>query len=183
MIEYCTADTQEDLQQILNLQAMNLADNISQQELEEQGFVTVKHTLEVLTKMNLPYGHIIAKSSGVVIAYALVMLRDFAKDIPALWPMFEQINELSVNDELLKDSRYFVMGQVCIAKEFRSQGVFPGLYQHMKTCMSPKMDYLVTEIAEHNVRSCRAHEKVGFKNIKTYKHQKDNWNIVVWDWI
>ena len=49
--------------------------------------------------------------------------------------------------------------------------------------MSPKMDYLVTEIAEHNVRSCRAHEKVGFKNIKTYKHQKDNWNIVVWDWI
>ena len=64
MIKYCTADTQENLQQILKLQSMNLGDNISQQELKEQGFVTVKHTLEVLTKMNKPYPHIIAKSSG-----------------------------------------------------------------------------------------------------------------------
>ena len=182
MIKYSTAGSSEDLKQILNLQAINLAENITDQELKEQGFVTVKHSLEVLTKMNHPFPHIIAKSSGKVIAYALVMLRDFAKEIPVLSPMFEQINQLKVDGDLINSSEYFVMGQVCIAKKFRSKGVFYELYQHMKTCMSSDYDYVVTEIAEHNIRSFRAHEKVGFRNIKAYKHQKDNWNIVVWDW-
>ncbi len=183
MIKYCTADSTEDLQQILNLQAMNLAENITDQELKEQGFVTVKHTLEVLSRMNHPFPHVIAKSSGKVIGYALVMLKDFAQDIPVLSPLFEQIIQLEVDGDLLNNAEYFVMGQVCIDKNFRSKGVFYGLYQHMKTCMSSKYDYVVTEIAEHNIRSCRAHEKVGFRNIKNYQHQKDNWNIVVWDWL
>ena len=182
MIEYKTAENSIELQQIIELQAINLPSNISDEELKQQGFVTVNHDLDLLTRMNSPYGHIIAKDGDKIAGYALVMLKDFADEVPVLFTMFERINLLQHKGEKLGNTQYFVMGQVCVAKDYRSQGVFAGLYQHMKKCMSPHFDYIVTQISSRNTRSKRAHEKVGFETIKTYKDDHDDWEIVLWDW-
>ena len=77
---------------------------------------------------------------------------------------------------------YFVMGQVCVAKDFRGQQVFSDLYQKMKTEMSSHFDCIVTEIATRNTRSIRAHEKVGFETIHIYEDETEEWAIVAWDW-
>lgn len=66
MIEYKTAENSIELQQIIELQAINLPSNISDEELKQQGFVTVKHDLDLLTRMNSPYGHIIAKDGDKI---------------------------------------------------------------------------------------------------------------------
>ena len=182
MIHYTTAKHDQDLRQILKLQQANREQDISQKEAIEQGFVTVSHEFDILEAMNKPYPHIIAKSQGTVIGYTLVMQRTFEKKIPVLVPMFEMINAIEYQGELLKDVTYFVMGQVCIDKSCRGQGVFRGLYQKMKEEMSPHFKYIITEVAIRNTRSMRAHKKVGFKTIKEYQADGENWAIILWNW-
>lgn len=48
--------------------------------------------------------------------YALVMPRDFAVDVPILRPMFDVLDSLSWRGVSLRGhSRWFVVGQVCVA--------------------------------------------------------------------
>ena len=183
MISYHTAQTTGELQQILDLQLSNLPVTISERELKAEGFVTVHHDLETLQAMNESYGHILAKENDQVIGYALVMLREFEKRIPVLVSMFQKINAIEYQGEKLGNTSYFTMGQVCIAKGYRGQGIFKGLYQKMKEVMSPHFRYLITEVDERNPRSMRAHHKVGFKDILHYKGDKgEDWVILLWDW-
>jgi len=182
LIQYTTAASQADIQQILELQWINLPQNISTSEAKDQGFVTVHHDSDILTAMNEKFQHVIAKHKGKVIGYTLVMLPEFGKQIPVLAPMFDKINQLTYNDKALKKTPYFVMGQVCVDKNFRGHGVFHGLYQKMKMEMSAHFDCIITEIATRNTRSMRAHEKVGFKTINIYATSEEEWAIVAWDW-
>lgn len=181
MIEFTTANSKSDLEEILQLQQKNLPKNISQEESNSQGFVTIEHDFNLLNAMNSPFPHIIAKSNHKVVAYALVMLRQWEKEIPILIEMFKKINAIEYDNRLLKRATYFIMGQICIAKEFRGQNVFSGLYQTMKKCMNPHFDYIITEVATRNTRSIRAHEKVGFETIKIYSAENgEEWAILLW---
>ncbi len=182
MVNFTTAKGKNDIQQILDLQYINLPVNITNSEAKEQGFVTVHHDFELLSAMNEPYPHIIAKDGDQVIGYTLVMLQTFGDKIEVLKPMFEKINSLSYNGDDLKKTPYFVMGQVCVDKAYRGQGVFSGLYQKMKTEMSPHFKYIITEIATRNTRSMRAHEKIGFETIHIFDTPEEEWAIVAWDW-
>jgi len=182
MILYTTSKTTEELQQILDLQESNLPITISKEEAKDQGFVTVHHTMDILSAMNRKYQHVIAKDGDQVIAYALVMLQEFSDEVSVLSPMFNKMNTLSFKGKALTECSYFVMGQVCVAKGYRGQGVFNGLYQKMKQQMSPFFECIVTEIATRNTRSMRAHEKVGFKVIDIFSTDVEEWAIVAWDW-
>jgi hypothetical protein len=44
MISYSTSNTKEELEGILKLQQINLAQGLSAEELQSQGFVTVHHS-------------------------------------------------------------------------------------------------------------------------------------------
>ena len=71
------------------------------------------------------------------------------------------------------------MGQICIDKKYRKQGVFKGLYNFMKTnAFSDNYDLIITEIDIHNSRSLKAHESVGFNKLKDYNSEDKNWRIV-----
>ncbi len=183
MIQYGLSHSQEDLQQILNLQAFNLPAHISESEKKSEGFVTIHHDLNILSAMNEPYPHVVARVENQIIGYTLVMLRKFANDIPYLLPMFNIIDQQVYQGRQLRETPYFVMGQVCIAKDFRGQGLFLGLYQKLKEQMAPHFDMVITEVSINNPRSIRAHEKVGFKNIKEYATDDgEQWVILLWDW-
>lgn len=180
MISYGMSNTEEELKGILELQQVNLPKNISTGELKSQGFVTVEHDLDLLTQMNLPFQHIIAKENNKIIGYTLVMLRKWKNNIPVLKEMFHQIDSINYDGKKLGESKYFIMGQVCVAKSHRGQGIFAGLYEEMKERMKENFDYIITEIASRNYRSLRAHEKVGFEEIKTYQiGDGEKWVLVL----
>lgn len=174
-----TAKTDQDLQGILDLQQLNLKKVISEEEFKQEGFVTVEHDLEVLKKMNSPYPHIIAKSGEKVVGYALAMLQETRAFVPVLDPMFDKIDELSFEGKLLKESKYLTMGQICIAKDFRGQGIFYQLYDFYKKQFALDFDYVVTEISERNKRSLRAHAKAGFEVIHRFSDKTDDWVLVI----
>ncbi|MTI29312.1 GNAT family N-acetyltransferase, partial [Xanthovirga aplysinae] len=139
--------------------------------------------LALLKELNEEYQHIVAKVDEEVIGYVLVMLKKFSEEIPVLLPMFCKIDELSFEGTPLKDANYFVMGQVCIAKEFRGKSIFYRLYEGLKKQMSDDFTYVITEVATRNRRSIRAHEKIGFKTILQYNSELgEKWDIMLWNW-
>lgn len=176
------AKTKEELEQILVLQALNHPHKLTAEQRTKEGFVTVKHNLELLTKMNNAAGQIIAKDGATVVGYALVMPEEFKTMIPVLTPMFEMFTTLSYHGKPLTDYRYYVMGQICINEHYRGSGIFEKLYAEHKRLLAGRFDFCLTEISVKNTRSVRAHEKVGFKTIHTFSDKTDDWNIVLWDW-
>ena len=178
-IVYDIARNQRDLQQIQQLQLENLPDALTEEEAHHQGFVTIRHDLDLLEEMNQPYPHIVARVNDKIIGYTLVMLRSMADRIPLLIPMFREIDQTYFADQLLGAGSYVVMGQVCIEKAFRGRGVFAGLYREMGQQLSENFDYIITEVSVRNQRSMRAHEKVGFKRIKQYSAGGDDWVILL----
>lgn len=181
-ITYTTAQSDEDLRQILALQRQNLYKNTPAEYQQDQGFTTVEHPFEVIQQMNNALPQIIAKEEDTVVGYALVMPRTFGKLVPELVPMFDIISELSWEGKPIGEYRYYVMGQICVSQSHRGQGVFDGLYAEHKNQFSADFDLCVTEIAVRNTRSMRAHERVGFREVHRHQDHIDLWSLVVWDW-
>ena len=181
-IEITEATTTEELKEILSLQEKNHRDTLSHGKGLEDGFLSLKHELLLLEKMNAVVPQIIAKAENKVVAFALVMPVSFKADVPVLIPLFEMLNNISYKDKKIVDYNYYVMGQICVDEAYRAMGIFDGLYAKHKEIYSTKFDICVTEIASHNGRSMKAHQRVGFEIIHTFRDQTNEWNIVVWNW-
>ncbi|WP_159477495.1 N-acetyltransferase [Dyadobacter sp. 3J3] len=180
-IELTFAETQKDVEEILSLQQLNLKTNVSEEVKNEQGFLTVCHSTEQLEIMRSLTPQIIAKANGKVIAFALAMLPSMGKLIPDLQPMFDLVDDIEWNGKLIRDYKYYMMGQICVAAEFRGQGIFEKLYHTHKNFYEKEFDLCITEISTSNKRSQRAHEKVGFETIHLHKDHVDEWNVVAWE--
>ncbi len=179
-IIYRQVSSPDEVEQILALQALNHSSALDPQTKADQGFLTVRHEPEVLLRMNRFYPSVIAHSGEALAGYCLVMPRDFALDIPVLAPMFEVLEALHWKGKALNDFRWFVMGQVCVATEFRGRGVFDGLYRTLRQVCQADFDLVVTEISDRNMRSLRAHQRVGFQTMHTYfdAGTNDHWVVV-----
>ena len=168
----------QDLLDILNVQKQNLKSALSAEEARAEGFITVPHTIELLEQLNDPYPHTIAKDKDKLAGYAMVMLKTLRDAMPVLVPMFDEIDGCIVDGQALADVNYFAMGQVCIAKGYRGQGLFQRMYDDLCTRMSAHCDYIATEIAADNHRSQKAHANYGFATLKSYVADGVEWLIV-----
>lgn len=181
-VSFEVATTPNDLNQILELQRLNHATTLSADDAARDGFVTVKHTLELLAKMNIAAPQVIAKDNGAVVGYALVMLRSFESMIPVLQPMFQRLSGIQREGKSITDHTFYVMGQICVDANYRGQGLFDGLYEKHRQLYSGDYKLCITSVATRNHRSMRAHERVGFKTVQTFRDATDEWNILVWEW-
>jgi len=172
----------EELQQILILQEENLLHHVDEKEIQSQGFVTLRHNLDILHQMHGLAPTVIIKDGNKVVAYALTMLPECRHLIPDLEPMFSLLDKLSWKGQPLKADSFYVMGQVCVAKQYRGLGLFDDLYWHHRRIFQSKFDLVITEIATRNHRSIGAHKRVGFKAIHTHRDELDEWIVVGWDW-
>ena len=174
-ISYKRAIADEELHEILELQRKNISISISEEEKQKEGFVTVQHDFDTLKSMNEVCTHSLAIYNNSVIGYALSMVKAFKDDIAILKPMFKEI-ENCVDSNL----SYITMGQICIDKGFRKQGVFRGLYNAMKEHVKQEFDVIITEVDKKNTRSLNAHYAIGFELLKTYKSNNQEWVLLSW---
>lgn len=172
-ITYCQAVSREELEQILALQRANLPENLSPSIRNSEGFLTARHTKALLKRMNQAYAHTLAKVNGRVVGYALSMTVGFRDELEVLKPMFEQI------DETYGGKSFIVMGQICIDKDFRKQGIFRGLYRAMQTFTKPYFQSIITEVDIENHRSLHAHLAVGFRTLESYTSNGREWVLLV----
>jgi hypothetical protein len=75
------------------------------------------------------------------------------------------------------------MGQICIDKPYRGEGIFQKLYNYQREVLSTYFDYCITEISQLNTRSIKAHLRQGFQIIDTHSDDHGSiWEMVLWDW-
>ena len=183
MIDIGLAKAEKDLLGILELQKQNIPSNITESELTSQGFVTVVHDLDILKEMHANKPSIVARYNDEIIGYCLAMTKKFRNDIPVLKPMFEIMDSLYYNGKQISKYEYIISGQVCVARAFRGAGLLYKLYQHYRNIYSVTYDLILTEIATRNIRSIKAHYKVGFECLHQYTASDgEEWEIVVWNW-
>ena len=183
MVIYTTSITEKDLVGILELQKSNLAINLTADEINSQGFVTVNHSYEDLVKLNNIEQHIIAKDNDKVVAYVLAMTKRSKLDIPILFPMFEIFNTATYINKPVSAYNYLVVGQVCIDKNYRGQGLFDKCYVAYRNRFKEKYSFAITEIADTNLRSLKAHKRIGFEEIYRYATADNTeWIVVLWNW-
>ena len=171
------------LKQILQLQKANLIESVDADTASTQGFVTATHDLPLLKRMGASAAPVIAIRERTVLGYCLAMTRDFAADVPVLTALFERQDATEHRGELLGDSDYLVMGQICVAEEARGKKVADRMYKYLRACYHLRFPYCVTAIDARNTRSLRVHERVGFEVLDRFQAPDGrNWVIVIWNW-
>jgi len=182
-IEYDIAGTDTDLKGILALQAKNLRKSLSENEIANQGFVTIEHSFELIKKLNDTERHIIAKMNDHVVGYVLSMTKNARLEIPILYPMFELFDNTVYNGKTISAYNYIIVGQVCVDKDFRGQGILDNCYTAYKEFHKHKYDFAITEIAHTNIRSLNAHKRIGFSELTFYNDPNNTpWSVVIWAW-
>ncbi len=174
--------TDDEIIQIHKMNQQNLKANISKQVQDDEGFVSWLYPVSLLQQMHNIAPSIIVKDDDTVIGYALVTPIEVSSFHPDLKMMIDNLETILYKNKPLSSYSYYVMGQVCIDKAYRGKGIFKMLFQKHKEIYTDKYQLLVTEISTKNLRSQKAHEKVGFTTIYTYRDASDEWNVVVWDW-
>jgi GNAT superfamily N-acetyltransferase len=172
------ADGDRDLDGILALQRENLAANLPADLVRSEGFVTVVHTREILERMHACGPSVVAQHAGQVVGYALTMPVECRDFLPVLAPMFALLDTLDYQGTPLSRQRYYVMGQICVARAFRGQGLFEAMYAHHAASFAGRFDLIVTEVARRNGRSLRAHLRTGFAVLAEYRDATDDWVVL-----
>lgn len=167
------AENDSELLQILKLQQANLYANLTPEERAREGFLKVQHNLDLLREMQSKAPQIIAVENNQLAGYALGMHRSQGALIPELTPLFE-----FATSHLPNQSEYLIMGQVCVAKEYRQKGCFSKLYHTLK--MSCSGLPVITEIASINERSLSAHKALGFQILGSHQEIDFTWHVVIW---
>jgi ribosomal protein S18 acetylase RimI-like enzyme len=171
-----------ELEGIKTLQEENLKKNLTVEEAEAQGFVTAEYSINFLQTLHEQSPSVIAIDGNKVVGYALVALKSIRHQHDLLSDLFGSIDKIEYSNRLLKYSNYVVVGQLCVAKDYRGQGLVQQMYQQFKTSLFLKFDYCLTDIAENNPRSLKSHLKTGFRIVDTLHYGGIDWNIVLWDW-
>ena len=183
MITITRATTIDDINGILQLHLLNLKGNISNEEAQHEGFVSAEYDLNSLNKINSICPSIIAVDiTKKIIGYALVVTKEFYGHHDLLDDLFRSVDALSFNGECLEGISYVIVGQLCVAKSFRGQGVVQMMYNFYRDELCSKYKYCITDIASNNPRSLKAHLKTGFQVIDSKGYGGLTWDVVLWDW-
>lgn len=182
--EITRVKTATDVQGILDLQHANLRQNLELETAASQGFLTVKHTFDVMKRMNDTLPSIIAKDGDRVVGYALAMLPEFKTDVPALVGLFDMIDKTNFQGKPLRTHKHVIVGQLCVDVTYRGLGLVNQLYAHYRSELSADFDLCVTDISSKNGRSLKAHQNVGFCVVESFFDivTQENWELVVWNW-
>ena len=172
----------EELYAIRDLQALNLKKNIDAATAASDGFLTAEYTIDYLQQMHDASPSIIAKDGDQVAGYALVATKAVRDGHDLMADLFNVIDTKYYNGKSLKDVNYVVVGQLCVALGYRGQGLVKLMYDYYRDCYASTYEYLITDVAQANTRSLKAHKKSGFEVIDTLEYGGIGWDIVLWDW-
>jgi predicted GNAT superfamily acetyltransferase len=175
--------TIKDLSAVKTLQNANHYKNLTEKEMQKEGFVSVETDISVLEKILDNLGIIIAESKGKIIGYMIPMAFETAKDIPLLVPFVEKISKLEYQDKKIYDYNAIIAGQICVAKENKGVGIANKLNDmFLKMLKNKGYEMVITEVSSKNPRSLHvATTKLKYEIINQYEVDDMNWYVLVKD--
>ena len=182
MVSIKLAQEVTELEGILALQRRNLKRCLSESEAEEQGFLIAEYDLAYLQQMQAQRPSVVAVDNGRVVGYALVVTQEVRKGLPFISDLFDEIDQTFYQGKPLAGTDYVVVGQLCVDKDYRGQGLVDRLYGCFRQSLEGCYRCAVTDIARANRRSLKAHQTVGFEVIHAIEYGGLTWDVVLWDW-
>jgi ribosomal protein S18 acetylase RimI-like enzyme len=180
MITLQLVTTEQEMKGVLALQQANLRKNITQEEAESQGFLMAEYDLAFLELLHSASPGIIAKDGEKVVGYSLVALPETARHHELLADLVENIERCVFEGKPVEN--YVIVAQLCVSKGYRGQDLVQKLYGSFRDHYAKQFTYCVTDVAQANHRSLKAHQKRGFQVIDTLDYGGIGWDIVLWDW-
>lgn len=170
----------EDIVKVKNLLERYHAKNLIGNE-RDNGFVTTDMTVEQLQSLsNTEQGVTIAvdDENGNVVGLLIGASWGFLKS----WPMFDYMQEILDeykfnNEQLSKDSSY-QYGPICIAEEYRGQGIGEQLLDYQRKLFSQKYPTVVTFINRVNPRSYAFHTRSGFTDVGEFHFNNNTYHML-----
>ena len=102
----------------------------------------------------------------------------FKPDLSKFIKYKEYFNNQEIDKAIEGQVNYMAMGQICIAKTHRGQGIFRKLYQTMKEKLPKGFDTIITEVDGKNKRSLVAHTAIGFNTLTIYNSNGKEWHVL-----
>jgi hypothetical protein len=155
----------EETASILNLQDQNHVSALPTETLAS-GFVTTQLSPETLAKMREQSGVWTARATdGTLAGYACANGWNFYGDGP-FQRAAKALLPLNLDGHYVTAENSFQYGPVCVAHDFRGQGVLEQLVGTIKEHHAPRFEFGITFIDVRNERSLSAHErKLGFRRL------------------
>jgi len=141
MVEIVRVKNDTEIEGIRLLQKENLKKLISAEEAAQEGFVTAEYSFKFLKQMNTASPSVIAKEGDKVVGYAMVAVKSIYGGHPLLDSLFDEVDKLSFNNKPLNKINYVLVGQLCVGKNYRGQGLVQKLYGFFK--MNYKKNLLI----------------------------------------
>jgi hypothetical protein len=166
---------------ILTLQELYLVSNLSERE-KEAGFVTTPFTTTQLTDIIEQEGLFVAKDGSRIVAYIFAGSWNFFSQ----WPIFNYITaqfpDLRFLDFNITTTLTFQYGPICIAKEYRGQGLINSFFEFMRIHLVKKYPLSLTFINKTNIPSTKAHtEKLKWTIIADFIFNNNEYYILAYD--
>lgn len=147
-----------DIDGILGLQSRNLYTNLSETE-RAAGFVTTPFTVKQIQELLDQVGGFVAEKQGMVVGYAFAGSWEFFAQWPIFPYMTSRFPQLQFHGTQITDRNTFQYGPVCIDQTLRGSGIFPQLFETMRSSFASRYPIGVTFINKVNVRSVVTHTR------------------------
>ena len=171
-----------DIPNVLGLQVNNLFRNVSEDERRKEGFVSFESSPELLKEIINDGGIILAKSNGLTVGYLIYFSLTQGKKIANFLKLIESVEERVYKNRKLKEQNFCILGQICIEKNWRNNGILEKLYVKLRADLLGVYDLAISDISEDNKKSVHVHlEKMNFENMGVYSHNDKNWVVVLLD--
>lgn len=173
-----------DISEIIKLQQENLLKNLTEEEQQKEGFVSLQNNkIELKDIINGEGVFVVEKQNDCIVGYLFSVKLDYAKKLEFFEPLIKNLENISYKGQKIDQYKYCILAQICVKKEYRWTGVVEKLFSTLKKeLINENYDLAISEIAESNTRSIHKHiDEIGMKNIGDYIFNNENWVIVALD--
>ena len=147
-----------DIDEILKLQSLNLAANLSAAE-RVQGFVTTPFTAEQIKVLLNQTGIFVAEEQRIIVGYAFAGSWDFFSQWAIFPYMVSRFGQLEFQGTQITVNNTFQYGPVCIDRRWRGGRVLPQLFETVRSRFVVHFPIGITFINKANPRSLAAHTR------------------------
>lgn len=169
-----------DIPSILKLLQENLAKNLSEEE-QKDGFFHFEPTEEEMKKIVNDTGVYISLKGETLKGYFITMSKELGQTIPFEAEMIAHAEEMEYEGRAIKEYKYVLLAQICVAKEFRGGMTFNRLHLATQTMLKEQgFEIGFGEVEDKNSTSLAVHKYL--TNVGTYNSQSGlKWHILVAD--
>lgn len=171
--------TAADYPQILQLQHANTPEQLTAEQ-KRQGFIVSKMNESQLDAINHGLGILVADDAGRIAGF--VCLHSVADSLPrpaVVDSMLAQLPQALLAGRRLSDLRVFLYGPVCLANDYRGQGLLRQLFVAVRQRTAADFDAGVAFVNDSNPHSLAAHvHGLGMQDALCFCHDGETFHLL-----